>query len=175
MWHQHKAEHSAAKMHRSTWNMVWSLNVPPKVRTFIWRACTNCLPTRDNLHCRRVRVDPTCEMCKQEPETTSHVLWTCPFARNVWALVRGRIQKSSNGEDEFFLLLRQMQSKVSKQELELWATTAWVIWNAQNKMIFEQFQTYPKIILEGATGLLEEYQCLMETQRIAWVFNCFPI
>ena len=112
-------------------------------------------------------VDLTCVMCKKEPETTSHVLWTCPFARNVWALVRGRIQKSSNGVDEFLLQFRQMQSKVSKQELKLWATTVWAIWNARNKVIFEQFQTHPKIILEGATGLLEEYQCLMETQRIA--------
>ena len=113
--HQHKVEHSVAKMHGSTWNMIWSLNVPPKVHTFIWRACSTCLPTQDNLLRYRVRVDPTCEMCKQEPETTSHVLWTCPFARNVWALVRGRIQKSSNGVDYFFLLFRQMQTKVSKQ------------------------------------------------------------
>ena len=128
--HHHKAEHSAARIHGYTWNMSWTLNVPPKVRTFIWRACSNCLPTRDNLHRRRVSIDRTCEMCKQEPETTSHVLWTCPFARNVWALVRGRIQKSSNGVDNFFLLFRQMQTKVSKQELELWATTAWAIWNA---------------------------------------------
>ena len=137
------------------------------MRTFIWRACLNCLPTRDNLNHRRMGVDLTCVMCKKEPETTSHVLWTCPFARNVWALVRGRIQKSSNGVDEFLLQFRQMQSKVSKQELKLWATTVWAIWNARNKVIFEQFQTHPKIILEGATGLLEEYQCLMETQRIA--------
>ena len=64
-----------------------------------------------------------------------------------------------------------MQTKVSKQELELWATTACAIWNAQNTMIFEQFQTHLKVILEGAMGLLEEYQSLMETQRIAWV--CF--
>ena len=67
---------------------------------------------------------------------------------------------------QFFLLFRQMQTKVSKQELELWATTTWAIWNARNKMIFEQFQTHPKVILEGAMGLLEEYQSLMETQRI---------
>ncbi|KAL0004505.1 hypothetical protein SO802_012066 [Lithocarpus litseifolius] len=165
--YHHKAEHSAAKIHGSKWNMIWRLNVPPKVCTFIWRACSNCFPTRDNLHCRRVRIDRTCKMCKQEPETTLHVLWTCPFARNVWALVRGRIQKSSNGVEDFFLLFRQMQTKVSKQELELWATTAWAIWNARNKMIFEQFQSHLNIILEGAIGSHEEYQSLMETQRIA--------
>ena len=80
---QPMAEHSAARLHAWTWKVIWSLNVPPKIRTFIWWACSNCLPTRDNLHHRRVRVELTCELCKQEPETTTHILWTCPFARNI--------------------------------------------------------------------------------------------
>ena len=72
--HHHKAEHSAARIHGSTWNMIWMLNVPPKVRTFIWRAYSNCLPTWDNLHRCRVSINRNYEMCKQELETTSHVL-----------------------------------------------------------------------------------------------------
>ena len=103
---QPKAEHSAARLHAWTWKEIWSLNVPPKIRTFIWRACSNCLPTRDNLHRRRVRVEPICELCKQEPETTTHILWTCPLARNVWALIKGKIQKCSNGDSDFFSSLQ---------------------------------------------------------------------
>uniref|UniRef100_A0A7N2LAI0 Reverse transcriptase zinc-binding domain-containing protein n=1 Tax=Quercus lobata TaxID=97700 RepID=A0A7N2LAI0_QUELO len=164
---QPKAEHSAARLHAWTWKEIWSLNVPPKIRTFIWRACSNCLPTRDNLHRRRVRVEPTCELCKQEPETTTHILWTCPFARNVWALIKGKIQKCSNGDSDFFLLFKQMQTKLSKQELETWAVTASALWNARNKVYFEQFQPQPHIIWEGARVLLEEYQSFMEAQRIA--------
>ena len=45
-----RAEHSAARTHGTTWKEIWTLNVPPKVRNFMWRACSNCLPTRDNLH-----------------------------------------------------------------------------------------------------------------------------
>ena len=171
---QPKAEHSAARLHAWTWKEIWSLNVPPKIRTFIWRACSNCLPTRDNLHRRRVRVEPTYELCKQEPETTTHILWTCPFARNVWALIKGKIPKCSNGDSDFFLLFKQMQTKLSKQELETWAVTAWAIWNARNKVYFEQFQPQPQIIWEGARGLLEEYQRFMEAQRIAGMSCFFP-
>ena len=65
---QPMAEHSATRFHAWTWKVIWSLNVPP---------------TRDNLHRRRVRVELTRELCEQEPETTTHILWTCPFARNV--------------------------------------------------------------------------------------------
>ena len=70
-------EHSSAWEHGMTWGRIWKLNVPPKVRTFIWRAYCNCLPTRNNLCRRKVRIEPICEFCRQEPDTTSHVLWSC--------------------------------------------------------------------------------------------------
>ena len=90
------------------------------------------------------------------------MLCTSPFARNVWALIKGKIQKCSNGDNDFFLLFKQMQTKLSKQELETWAVIACSIWNARNKVYFEQFQPHPQIIWEGAIGLLEEYQNFME-------------
>ncbi|XP_075654689.1 uncharacterized protein LOC142624833 [Castanea sativa] len=47
------AEHLSVRAHGVTWGKIWKLNVPPKVRTFLWRACSNCLPTRDNLSRRK--------------------------------------------------------------------------------------------------------------------------
>ena len=51
---QSHVEHSTAALDRPIGNKLWSLNVPPKVKTFIWRACSNILPTRDNLHRRKM-------------------------------------------------------------------------------------------------------------------------
>lgn len=147
-------------------NKIWAPNVPQKVRTFIWRACSNCLPTRDNLHCRKVKV-PRCELCCQQAETVSHLLWECPFARNVWAMFKGRTQKCSNEANDFFLLFKQMQIKLSQLELERWAVTAWSIWNARNTFYFELVQTHPRVILEGAGGLFEEYQRLMVAHQVS--------
>lgn len=42
-------------------------------------------------------LDSRCTLCGQHDETTTHILWDCPFARNVWALVRGKLQKSRSG------------------------------------------------------------------------------
>ena len=67
-------EHSSAQSHGPTWRKIWRLNVPPKVRTFLWRACSNCLPTKENLLKRRVKGEAKCEICCQKPETASHVL-----------------------------------------------------------------------------------------------------
>ena len=43
------AEHSRAQEDGRRWKVIWKMNVPPKIKTFIWRACSNILPTRDNL------------------------------------------------------------------------------------------------------------------------------
>ena len=80
---QSHVEHSTVALDRPIWNKLWSLNVPPKVKTFIWWACSNSLPTRDNLHGRKMQVEPRCGFCYQRSKTAEHVLWTCPFARNV--------------------------------------------------------------------------------------------
>uniref|UniRef100_A0A7N2MKP0 Reverse transcriptase zinc-binding domain-containing protein n=1 Tax=Quercus lobata TaxID=97700 RepID=A0A7N2MKP0_QUELO len=63
----------------------------------------------------------------KEPETVAHVLWKCPFTRNVWALVRGQVQKCSNDVVDFFLLFKHMQETLEPSELDRWAITAWSI------------------------------------------------
>ena len=57
-------------------------------------------------------------MCKQQRETVGHILWECPFARRVWALAKGKIQKSSASALNFFLLTQTMvQGEVLAESL----------------------------------------------------------
>ena len=103
-------EHSSVQAYSSCRGKIWKLNVPSKVRTFKWPACSNCLPIQDNLHRKKVRVEMTCEFCCLDPETVTHVLWECPFARNVWSLFKGKTQKCSNQASNFFLLFNHVQA-----------------------------------------------------------------
>ncbi|XP_075655192.1 uncharacterized protein LOC142625413 [Castanea sativa] len=139
------------------WNKLWTLNIPPKVRNFVWRACSNILPTRANLARRRVLIEPLCAICGQAEETVSHALWECPIARNVWAMVRGKLQKCGARIQTFHLLARQLMEKLTREEQELWAMVAWSIWNARNRFYFEDTQSQPSDILKGATTLLQDY------------------
>ena len=61
------------------------------------------------------------QQCGQQEEKIGHILWECPLARNVWALVRGRIQKASSSTASFFLRTRSMMERLSRQEFNLWA------------------------------------------------------
>jgi len=112
------AKHSSSHAFKPAWSKIWTLNVLPKVWMFLWRAYLNCLPTRENLHRRRVQVATKCEFCHQQSENRSHILWECPFAQNVWALMSSQIQKCRNIAEDFFHLFRQMHDKLSQQELE---------------------------------------------------------
>ena len=67
------AEHSSTREHDATWGRIWKLNFPLKVLTFIWKACNNHLPTRNNLCQRKAQIEATCEFCQREPETTNNI------------------------------------------------------------------------------------------------------
>lgn len=41
---------------KESWNPLSDLQVPPKVKTFLWRACKNCLSTKLNLQGKEVTV-----------------------------------------------------------------------------------------------------------------------
>ena len=136
------------------------------MRNFLWRACSNILPTRDNLHGRKLQVEPRCAIYHQPRETVCHTLWECPLARNVWALVKGKIQKSVDHASDFLELTRSMLERLPKEEMERWSVIAWAIWNARNRFCFENLQTQPEIILRGAISFLHEYQELVTQQRM---------
>ena len=124
---QQRVEHSGMMVDRGIWRKLWRLNVPPKMRMFVWRACLNILPTRDNLHRRKININPRCEICYKHLEFTAHLLWECPLEQNVWALCQGQLQKCSNVAEDIFMLFRRLVAKLSQQELERWAVTIWAI------------------------------------------------
>nr|POF25059.1 putative ribonuclease h protein [Quercus suber] len=65
------------------WNKIWALDVPNKVKTLIWRACKNSLPTKANLFRCKITPDGRCEICKQEDEDVLHALYCCPALQSL--------------------------------------------------------------------------------------------
>ena len=61
------------------------MQVLPKIKNFLWRACRNVLPTEQALMRRKILEDPICERCKQVVEDLVHALWSCSELDVVWA------------------------------------------------------------------------------------------
>ncbi|KAK3205252.1 hypothetical protein Dsin_019298 [Dipteronia sinensis] len=67
------------------WNSLWKLNIPPKVRIFIWRACLNTIPSLENLWKRKITDVPRCNRCDSLAESASHAIFGCKEARKIWS------------------------------------------------------------------------------------------
>ena len=142
------------------WKKIWKLAIPRKIKHFLWRAYHESLPTFFNLYWRKINSNPYCVICKQDEDMTIHALWQCPLARNTWALVQGRVQKIPNQAEEFLGFMQWIFRNFTLDALAEWAVVAWSIWNARNKMVYEDCQLPPALILSN--GLL---LCVISNRR----------
>ena len=66
------------------WWDIWSLNLPNKIRHFLWRAAIVSFPTKLNLMKRNITVNTLCDRCCCETEDTIHAFWDCIEVKNLW-------------------------------------------------------------------------------------------
>ncbi len=66
------------------WRIIWQLTIPNATRMFLWRACHNLLPTKDNLVKKGIVKEASYPICTLEDESTNHIIWSCPSVMNVW-------------------------------------------------------------------------------------------
>nr|GEW11680.1 RNA-directed DNA polymerase, eukaryota [Tanacetum cinerariifolium] len=63
----------------------WLRVVPIKVNVHAWRVCLDRLPTRANLSLRGMNIPSiACPLCNSAVESSSHIFFACPLARQVW-------------------------------------------------------------------------------------------
>ena len=63
-----------------------------------------------------------------------------PLARNVWAMMKDKVEKCSNEVHDFFHLFLYLGDNLTKRELEQWTALSWALWNVRNKVYFEKVQ-----------------------------------
>ena len=113
------------------WKNIWRLKVPNKVRVFLWRACSNALPTKVNLQRRKVLDNSLCEQCKCWEEDVLHAIWSCETLREGWAQsfieVKRKFPWVESLSDLVSIIIEEGKS------LEEFVMSAWLIWIRRNK------------------------------------------
>ena len=59
------------------WKRIWSMNVPQKVKTLLWRACREAMPTKCSLFRRKIAEEDLWVRCRATTENSLHALWSC--------------------------------------------------------------------------------------------------
>uniref|UniRef100_A0A8I6X722 Reverse transcriptase zinc-binding domain-containing protein n=1 Tax=Hordeum vulgare subsp. vulgare TaxID=112509 RepID=A0A8I6X722_HORVV len=77
---QQREQHANTSNSKVTWKN-WA---PPRVRFFHWLAHLDRCWTADRLERRGLQHPSRCPICDQAPETMHHLIFACPFARQIW-------------------------------------------------------------------------------------------
>jgi hypothetical protein len=117
------------------WKEIWRLQVPNYVKMFMWRACKNILPTRENLFKRKVLEDTICMFYSQGIESTRHVLWDCPAAMDVWGVCDQKFHKAQFQGSEFRDVWEALIQCCNGEELAFSAILARNIWHRRNSVV----------------------------------------
>ncbi|GLT72259.1 hypothetical protein SLA2020_483830 [Shorea laevis] len=140
---------------------LWSLDIPEKVRLLLWSAYCNILPTKDNLHRRRIMVDPECPVCGLEQESVLHSLMTCPAAKAVWLGCPFTLKVSELGIETFAAAFDIVVDVLGTEHLELFCVVCWKLWNCRNNALWNGKITSPQVTVEQSLLFLNEYRRLI--------------
>ena len=144
------------------WKNLWTMKVPPKVKHFMWRAATDCLPTKVMLRTKRVEVNILCPLCNSDPESTSHVLLHCSFAKSCWDRISG-LPGNNEGDSFSDWVLNNFDSwDVAKRQKN--AMLCWSIWKARNELVWNQRGTEIVDVVESANMVLRQWQSAQDKQ-----------
>lgn len=146
----------------------------PRLRLFLWKLVQNALPLAKVLNHRLSTGDPYCQTCKQEEESTQHLLFSCPFSKACWFAGPLPLQT-----DQFVQMedtkeaIKALAQITSDEDWSSITCVIWAIWRCRNdqtysakQATFSQFKSYfTAIWLETsimAWGLHKSVQLLQE-------------
>jgi hypothetical protein len=146
------------------WQKVWNFRGPRALKMFLWRACNNILPTKENLYKRKIVDNPQCDICGADTETVGHILWSCVAAKDVWLENMKPIQKSTSAEIDFQHLFVQLFDRLVGKDFQRFGFVARQLWFRRNKVIFDDEFLSPARVNQTATTQLEDFNLAEVTQ-----------
>ncbi|XP_022042079.1 uncharacterized protein LOC110944741 [Helianthus annuus] len=137
-------------------NSVWFSQCIPRHSFHLWLVIKNKLRTQDrmaeweagsatNLHLM------CCPLCRYDRDSRDHLFFQCPYASEVWSLVRNKVDMGSVN-DTWASIMQWMEVNANSRTLEhivcniLVAASTYFIWQERNNRIFSQLQRNASVL-----------------------------
>ncbi|KAL5752202.1 hypothetical protein ACOSP7_022383 [Xanthoceras sorbifolium] len=159
----------------SWWQFLWSLNIPSKVKLFIWRACLHWIPCVQVLAGRGMKVDVCYQLCGSNIEYASHALWGCfslKGVREAFGLIQGigRIDALP-----FMDLVLLCKSLLLVENFELLCIVFYRIWFRRNKFNHGGGLLSVGDLVGWSKLFLSEYHTARESLNTVMVLSSSPL
>ena len=121
---------------------IWKINVPLKIRIFLWQMMRKRLPSSDNIHRRHGPSNGLCSLCG-DFEDTNHIFFGCVLARFMWSIVRELLSCTWNPAcyADVFRLVQPARGTSRRILWTCFAALCWFLWTTRNKFTIEA--TFP--------------------------------
>ena len=87
-WMEESESTSHTSARQGGWDDIWSLQVPTKLKIFLWRLAQHSMPSQDLLHHRNMAITTACILCGAH-DSWRHALLSCPVSKVYMGLVVG--------------------------------------------------------------------------------------
>ncbi|CAN6695621.1 unnamed protein product [Malus baccata var. baccata] len=149
------------------WNVIWRLDVPRKMRFFIWKCCNHALAVRRNLKRRHMRVDNIYGVCGLVDETENHIFFRCETSHLFWFCSPLQINSFDLEGADFLQSWINFCNRVAdlahmSELLQEFVFGLWKLWKNRNDAIFSGSPLPPTEILEVWKRNVAEYRAANE-------------
>lgn len=108
---------------------IWSLHIPPRVKTFIWKVAQDIIATEVSLVNHHVPCNSRCTLCGYFWADTTHALFFCQVVKKKPGITRSGGHTSDNlGGSTARELLQVIATSSNQSELEMFCTKLWGLW-----------------------------------------------
>lgn len=91
------------------WKKLWNLKAPGRLKMFLWRLCSNILPTKENSSKHFIISESSCNLYKNASKSARHLFLFCPVAKALWFAVywglKSEVVSASSTKDIISLVL----------------------------------------------------------------------
>ncbi|KAA3466275.1 Ribonuclease H-like superfamily protein [Gossypium australe] len=123
--------------YKNFYKKLWSLNLPSKIKITTWKISWNYLPTRVNMHHRRLSTILLCPRCGAGAEDINHLFRECPVSLEIWKQL-DLLEVLKNSDMMFKEWLAWAFEECSFRQCRLFCCSLWAIWDERNRGVHER-------------------------------------
>ncbi|KAM7499591.1 hypothetical protein LguiA_024005 [Lonicera macranthoides] len=138
------------------WKRLWNLQVPAKVKCFLWCIFSGSLPLNPKLAAMHVDVLLTCPNCNIAEEFEFHAFIDCVQVRKIWAVsCFGDVSSFANS---FLDWWNAVCNRFKIKDICVIAMILWAIWNQRNHWVWNEKRKPEVLVIGDALNLLSQWR-----------------